>query len=210
MSFSKRKLILVLLLPLIAYGGFLFGRMQEPPPLQFGYYILYPQNANVSVLPGTDRSPDDGYFILRNSSTEEMLPTLYLGELPLGSVAPGQEIIYNDAFHIKNIEAFDIHLIGFNFSQTIGTECLAFYIRNDTDGDGNPDGGWIPIWLGNQTYSPANGNQLNSNHYLLIKSGGELPGKIIIKIPEQTSATDEPIAIFYGSGKLYLWFKRLT
>ena len=186
----------------------MFGRKPEAPPLQFGYYIIYPKNANVSVLPGTDRSPEDGNYMLRNTTTQERLPTLYLGELPLGDVAPGQEITYNDAFHIKNMEAFDIHLTGFNFSsQTIGTEFLAFYIKNDTDGDGNSDGDWIAVWLGDQTFSPANGSQLNSTHYILFKTDGDLPVKIVIKIPEKTSAINEPKAIFYGTGKLYLWFK---
>ena len=167
MALSKKKVALVLLLPLIAYGGFLFGHTQEEPPIQFGYYIIETKNANVTLLTGLDRSPEGGEYILRNTTTEERLPTLFLGELPLGNVAPGQEIIYSDAFHIKNDESSDLHLTSFNFSQTIGTEFLAFYIKNDTDGDGNPDGNWIPIWLGNQTFSPANGNQLNSTNYIL-------------------------------------------
>ena len=200
-------MVLVLLLPLIAYGGLIFGRTIEPTPPQLGYYVIEPKNADISVLQGTDRSPEDGEYILRNSTTQEKIPTIYLGELPMGDVAPGQEIIYSDAFHLKNREEFDLHLVCLNFSQTLGTECLAFYIKNDTDGDGNPDGDWVAAWLGNYTFYPANGNQLNSNHYILLKSGGELPVKIIIKIPEKTSATEDPTAIFYGSGKMYLWFK---
>lgn len=208
LSIPIKKVVLVILLSLIAYGGYIFGQMPESPPIQFGYYIIIPQDATVSMFPGTDRSPGDGESILRNTTTEERLPTIYLGELPMGDVSPGQIIIYDDAFHIRNTESFDIQLIGFNFSQIIGTECLAFFTKNDTDGDGNPDGGWIPVWLGNYTFSPANGNQLNLTNYILFKAGGELPVKIVITVPETTSATDEPIAIFYGTGNLFLWFKK--
>ncbi len=172
-------------------------------PVKYGYFVVYAKNADISLLPGTDRSPEDGDYLLRNSTIQEGLYNLSLGEW-----GPGYSVNYTDAFRIKNREAFSICMIGFNFSSTgtNGTEYLALYIRNDTNGDGNPDGGWIAVWLGSQTWPPADGDQLSVTNYIYFVTDAELPVKVEIKIPE----TGMPIgpsqpSILY-TGTMYLWF----
>ena len=197
--------MVLLLLPFLL--TFIFQATQYArAPLQYGYYVVYAKNADISLLSGTDLSPEDGDFLLRNSTTQQGLYNLSLGKW-----APGYNINYTDAFHIKNREAFNISLISLNFSDwRDGTEYLAIYLKNDTDEDGIPDGDWIPAWIGAQMPPPSNGTQLSATRYIFFASGAELPVKIEIKIFDLgiIIAQSQPSILYTGT--MYLWFTSVS
>ncbi len=199
---KKSKKMALLLLPfLITY---LFQATQYArAPIKYNYYIVYAKNADIALLPGTDLSPEDGDFLLRNTTDQQGLYNLSLGEW-----APGYEVNYTDAFHVKNNEAFDIILMSVNFSSDSGgNSYLAVFMKNDTNGDGVADSDWIAVWLGSDTWLPANGDQLNASYYIYsTKSVGEIPVMIAIKIPEIGIGLSESTPSLYYSGTLYLWF----
>ena len=196
---KSRKMVFLLLPFLIA---FVFQATQYArAPVRYGYYIVYASNADISLLPGTDLSPN-GQTLLQNSTTQQGLYNLTLGKW-----GPGYGINYTDAFHIRNREAFNISMISLNFSSpSNGTDYLAIYMKNDTDGDGSPDGDWLPVWLGSQTWSPANGNQLNTTNYIFFTTDAELPVQIEIKIPESGIAISQGTPSLLYTGDIYLWF----
>lgn len=193
---------------MVAYGKYLTGGATKNPPPNFGYYVIEVKNGYVCVLPGADRSPDDGKPLVRNVTGEDGLYALDLGERPLGDVAPGQEVTYADAFHLRNRGTSALCLSGFSLSESLGAQYLAFYVKNDTGGDGDLDGEWVAAWLGNETFLPANGDQLSSTHYVHFRPGEEHPVKVVIKVPEATPGTTEPVVIWGGTGKIQLWFSR--
>jgi len=125
----------------------------------------------------------------------------------MGNWGPGYRINYTDAFHIRNREAFAVKLISLNFSaDATGNQYIAIYMRNDTNGDGNADGDWIAVWLGSDTWLPANGNQLNATRSIYLVSNAELPVKIAIKIPESGLDLSQGTPQIAYAGTLYLWF----
>lgn len=199
---KSRKMLLLLLPLLIAY---VFQATQYArAPIKYGYYVVYAKNADISILPGTDLSPS-GDPLLQNSTIQEGLYNLTLGKW-----GPGYRINYTDAFHIRNREAFNISLISLNFSSpSNGTDYLAAYIRNDTDGDGAPDGGWIAVWLGSQTWAPADGNQLDISNYIFFTPNSELPVKLEIKLPESGLPISPGTPELFYTGDIYLWFTSL-
>lgn len=200
---KSRKLVL-LMLPLLL--AFVFQATQYArAPMEYGYYVVYAENADIALRPGTDRSPE-GQNLLQNS-------TQYgLYNLTLGRWGPGYHVNYTDAFHIKNNEAFNISLICLNFSHWQGTEYLSIFLRNDTNGDGNPDGDWVAAWYGAQNRPPSNpvGNQLNSTYHIFFVSQADLPVKIEIEIFHAGIglANSHP-SIFY-EGTMYLWFTSVS
>lgn len=192
-------MILLLLPLLIAYV--VQATQYARAPLKYGYYVVYAKNADVALLPGTDLSPN-GQTLLQNSTQQEGLYNLSLGKW-----APGYDVNYTDAFHIRNREAFNITLVGLNFTTASnGTDYLAIHIRNDTDGDGVADGNWVAAWLGSQTWPPANGSQLNVTSYIFFATDAELPVKIEIKVPESGVPVSQGTPELYYTGTIYLWF----
>jgi len=199
---KSRKMVLLLLPFLLAY--IVQATQYARAPVKYGYYVVYAKNADIALLPGTDLSPEDGDYLLRNATTQQGLYNLSLGEW-----GPGYHVNYTDAFHIKNQEAFRIRMIGLNFSSpSNGTEYLALYMKNDTNGDGSPDGDWIAVWLGSQTWPPANGDQLSATNYMYFgdNTGGELPVKIEIMIPETGVPIGPSQPSILCTGTMYLWF----
>jgi len=204
---KSRKMVLLLLPLLITY---LFQATQYArAPVKYNYYIVYAKNADIALLPGTDRSPENNDFLLRNATNQQGLYNLSLGEW-----APGYRINYTDAFHIKNNEAFAVILMSFNFSsEANGTDYLAVYMKNDTDGDGIADGNWIAVYLGSETWPPNNGNQLSASNYIYLAANMQgnaskyIPVKLEIKIREDgiTGLTPGTPSLRY-SGTMYLWF----
>jgi hypothetical protein len=202
---KKSRKMALLLLPLLI--GYLFQATQYArAPVKYSYYIVYAKNADIAILSGSDLSPEDGNYLLRNS-TQQGLYNLSLGEW-----APGYRVNYSDAFHIKNNQAFEIILITVNFSSiSTGTSYLNLYMKNDTDGDGNADGGWILVWQGctyNETHwlGAGTGNQLSASYFIRFVSGAELPVKIEIVIPETGVAISQSTPSILYEGTLYLWF----
>jgi len=193
---KSRKMALLMLPFLITY---LFQATQYArAPVKYNYYVVYAKNADIALIPGTDRSPDNNP-LLSNSTIQQGLYNLSFGKW-----GPGYRINYTDAFHIKNNEAFAVNLIALNFSSdATGNQYLAIYMKNDTDQDGSPDTDWIAVYLGAETRSPKNGNQLNATNYIYIHPNGEVPVKIEIMIKEPIGAIDESTPY---SGTLYLWF----
>jgi len=199
---KSRKMVLLLLPFLITY---LFQATQYArAPVKYNYYIVYAKNADIALMPGTDKSPN-GQTLLQNSTNQQGLYNLTLGQW-----GPGYRINYTDAFHIKNNEAFAVILTCVNFSSDAsGEEYLAVYMKNDTNGDGIADGDWIAVWLGSETWLPANGNQLNAAYYIYLNATMPqyIPVKIEIKIPETgiTGLTPGTPSVPY-TGTVYFWF----
>ena len=200
---KSRKMALIMLPFLLTY---LFQATQYArAPVKYNYYIVYAKNADIALLEGTDLSPEDGGKLLRNS-TQQGLYNLSLGEW-----APGYRINYTDAFHIKNNEYFSVKLICYNYSSdATGTEYLAVYMKNDTNGDGTADSDWIAVWLGTQTWPPNNGNQLSVSNYIFFKGSNtihtEVPVKIEIKIAETNVNINATSPSIEHTGTMYMWF----
>jgi len=198
----SRKMVLLLLPFLITY---LFQATQYArAPVKYNFYVVYAKNADIALQPGTDRSPEDNDYLLRNSTSQQGLYNLSLGEW-----GPGYRINYTDAFHVKNNEAFAVILTTFNVSSdATGSNYLAVYMKNDTDADGIADGDWIAVWLGADTWNPANGNQLNSTYYIYFAANMAqyIPVKIEIKISETSVGISPGTPLIAYSGTLYLWF----
>lgn len=187
----------LLMLPfLLAY---LFQATQYArAPVKYSYYVVYAKNADIAMIPGTDRSPD-GTPLLKNSTMQQGLYNMSFGKW-----GPGYRINYTDAFHVRNDEAFAINLIALNFSgDSTGNQYLVLYMKNDTDQDGVADGDWIATYLGAETRPPYDGPQLNATKYIYIDSGAEGPVKIEIMIKETIGTLNETTPY---SGTLYLWF----
>ncbi len=196
---KSRKMALLMLPFLLTY---LFQATQYArAPVKYNYYVVYAKNADIALKPGTDRSPN-GQTLLQNATTQQGLYNI-----TMGNWGPGYRINYTDAFHIKNNEAFAVKLIGFNFSgDATGNQYLAIYMRNDTNGDGNADGDWIAVWLGSDTWSPANGNQLSATKYIYFVSNAELPVKVAIKLPESGLEISQGTPSIAYTGTMYMWF----
>jgi len=198
---KSRKMVLLLLPFLLTY---LFQATQYArAPVKYNYYVVYAKNADIALQPGSDLSPN-GETLLQNATSQEGLYNLTLGQW-----APGYRINYTDAFHVKNNEAFAVILTTFNISSdATGSNYLAVYMKNDTDADGIADGDWIAVWLGAETWSPANGNQLNSTYYIyfVANMAQYIPVKIEIKIAETAIGISPGTPLIAYSGTLYLWF----
>ncbi len=193
--------MVLLLLPFLI--GYIFQATQYArAPLKYGYYLVYAKSADISLLPGTDLSPEDGDTLLRNATTQAGLYNL-----SLGAWAPGYNVNYTDAFRIKNREAFSIKMITLNFSSdATGQKYLAIYLKNDTDGDGSPDGNWKAVWFGSETYSPGTGNQLNLTYHMFFPSDAELSVKVEIKLPETGLSINDFTPSLQYTGTMHMWF----
>jgi len=198
---KSRKMVLLLLPFLLTY---LFQATQYArAPVKYNYYVVYAKNADIALLPGSDLSPN-GETLLQNATSQQGLYNLTLGQW-----APGYRINYTDAFHVKNNEAFAVILTTFNISSdATGSNYLAVYMKNDTDADGIADSDWIAVWLGAETWNPANGNQLNSTYYIFFTANMAqyIPVKIEIKIAETAIGISPGTPLIAYSGTLYLWF----
>ena len=186
------------MLPIIA--AYLFQATQYArAPVEYNYYVVYAENADIALVPGTDLSPN-GQTLLQNS-------TQYgLYELTLGKWGPGYRVNYTDAFRITNNEVFAIKMIAFNFSSSsTGTSYLRIYVLNDTDNDGTGDTE-VCVWDGSST-------SLSATNYIYFKaapsygsSGGTSRVKIEIQIDTTVSGLNETNNQLDYSGTLYLWF----
>ena len=194
---KSRKIALLMLPILVAY---LFQATQYArAPVKYNYFVVYAKNADIALRPGTDLSPN-GQTLLQNSTSQ-----LGLYNLTLGQWGPGYRINYTDAFRIVNREAFNIKMVGFNFSaDSTGTEYLKIYVLNDTDNDGVGDTE-VCVWDGSST-------TLSSTNYIYFKAtssygsdGGWTKVKIMIILPETGLDFQGGSSIEY-SGTLYLWF----
>jgi len=186
------------MLPLLM--AFMFQATQYArAPVAYNYYVVYAENADIALRPGTDLSPN-GNPLLQNS-------TQYgLYNLTLGKWGPGYDINYTDAFHVVNREVFNITMVGFNFTAgSTGNSYLRIYIYNDTDYDGVGDTE-VEVWDGSNTI-------LNSTYYIWIKAtaaygsdGGDSQAKIRLLIPDTVAGIDQNTNELGYTGKCLLWF----
>jgi len=196
---KSRKMALLMLPFLLTY---LFQATQYArAPVKYNYYVVYAKNADIALKPGADLSPN-GLTLLQNATSQQGLYNLTLGQW-----GPGYRINYTDAYHVRNNEAFAVKLVSLNFSSdSTGNNYLALYMRNDTNGDGNPEGDWIPVYLGSDTWLPANGNQLSVTNYIYFVSNAELPVMVAISIPETGLGLSQGTPLLAYTGTMHMWF----
>jgi hypothetical protein len=194
---KSRKLAL-LMLPLLV--AFMFQATQYArAPVAYNYYVVYAENADIALRPGTDLS-SNGNPLLQNSTQ------FGLYNLTLGRWGPGYDINYTDAFHVINREVFNITMVGFNFTGTsTGHANLRIYVLNDTDLDGAGDTE-VEVWDGTNTV-------LNSTYYIWLKAagvygndGGDSKVKLRVLIPETVAGLDAGTNELGYTGKSLLWF----
>jgi hypothetical protein len=199
---GKRK-SLALLLPLLV--GFAFQATQYArAPVDYEYYVVYGKNADIALKPGTDLSPN-GQTLIQNSSSQEGLYTLSLGKW-----GPGYIVNYTDAFRVTNREAFNVRMVGFNFTAaSTGGAYLRIYVQNDTDDDGVGDT-WIEAWDGTTTV-------LSPTNFIYFKAtatygndGGSSQIRIDIVIPSTGVGISQGTPELNYSGQLVCWFTSIT
>jgi hypothetical protein len=201
-TLGKRK-SLALLLPLLV--GFAFQATQYArAPVDYEYYVVYGKNADIALKPGTDLSPN-GQTLIQNSSSQEGLYTLSLGKW-----GPGYIVNYTDAFRVTNREAFNVRMVGFNFTAaSTGGAYLRIYVQNDTDDDGVGDT-WIEAWDGTTTV-------LSPTNFIYFKAtatygndGGSSQIRIDIVIPSTGVGISQGTPELNYSGQLVCWFTSIT
>jgi hypothetical protein len=190
---------MLLILPLLL-GYVVQATQYARAPVDYNYYVVYAKNADIAIQPGVDKSPD-GDLLLRNSTNQEGLYTIRLGQW-----APGYRVNYTDGFRIVNREVFNIRMIGFNYSApSIGQSYINIYVQNDTDNDGAGDV-WVFAWDGtSSTLSPTN--------YIYLKqadsygnNGGVAKVKVMINIPATGVGLSQGTPQLDYSGTMYMWF----
>ena len=199
---GKRK-SLALLLPLLV--GFAFQATQYArAPVDYEYYVVYGKNADIALKPGNDLSPN-GQTLIQNSSGQEGLYTLSLGKW-----GPGYIVNYTDAFRVTNREAFNVRMVGFNFTTaSTGGAYLRIYVQNDTDDDGVGDA-WIEAWDGSTTV-------LSATNYVYLKAadtygndGGSSQIRIDVVVPDNGIGIDGGTPELSYSGRMNLWFTSIS
>ena len=198
---KNRKKSLALLLPLLI--GFAFQATQYArAPVEYNHYVVYGKNADIALKPGNDLSPDGGN-LLRNS-TQEGYYTMSLGKW-----GPGYTVNYTDAFRVTNREAFNVRMIGFNFTESTGQQYLRIYVQNDTDDDGAGDT-WVQAWDGTTT-------TLSASNYIYIKQtaaygddGGGTAVKIDVVVPNTGIGISDGTPELSYTGRMDLWFTSIN
>ncbi len=194
---KSRKLAL-LMLPILA--AYLFQATQYArAPVKYNFFVVYAKNADIALNPGSDLSPN-GDTLLQNATSQQGLYNLTLGKW-----GPGYSINYTDAFNVTNREAFNIMMIGFNFSEaSTGNSYLKIYILNDTDSDGYGDTE-VLAWDGSNS-------AISSTDYIWFTAaatygndGGTSRVKVQIDLPESGIDFGGQAQIDYD-GTMYLWF----
>lgn len=181
--------------------AFLFQATQyAKAPVEYGYYVVYGENADIAVRPGTDLAPN-GDPLLQNSTTQTGFYTLSMGKW-----GPGYNVNYTDAMHIVNREAFNIKMIMANFTaDSPGLSYVKIHCYNDTTNDGVGDT-LVTVWNGTHSL-------LSTTNYIYLKAattygddGGDSGVKIEIYIPELGVGLDAVTNEIQYNGKFMLWF----
>ena len=199
---GKRK-SLALLLPLLV--GFAFQATQYArAPVDYEYYVVYGKNADIALKPGNDLSPN-GQTLIQNSSGQEGLYVLSLGKW-----GPGYIVNYTDAFRVTNREAFNVRMVGFNFTAaSTGGAYLRISVQNDTDDDGVGDD-WIEAWNGTTTV-------LSAANYIYLKAagtygndGGSAQVRVDVVVPDSGIGISGGTPELSYSGRMNLWFTSIS
>ncbi|MFH0896674.1 MAG: hypothetical protein V1850_01315 [Candidatus Bathyarchaeota archaeon] len=201
---GKNRNALLLLLPLLL--GFAFQATQYArAPIDYNFYSVYAKNADISLRPGNDLSPN-GLTLLQNSSTQEGLYTLTLGRW-----GPGYTINYTNAFKVVNRELFGIKMFSLNFSAgSVGNAYLRLRIQNDTNDDGVGDA-WVTVWDGtSSTLTLTNYIYLRQAATYGTTDGGSATVTVDVVIPSSGVGLSNGTPELTYTGQLELWFSSIT